>query len=167
MTTTPAPARLRAVTREVDPADDRARRARRRRVRVAAPPDADRGTSGVAARLAPDDVDAALAAIDADDPLGLPGTGALAVGALPFDPAAAGELVIPARVVRASSTAARWITEIGTAGAEPRLDRRRRRPGSRSWRRDRASEWDAAVERRARRDRRAATSRRSCSRARC
>ena len=74
--------------------------------------------TGVAARVAPDDVDATLAAVDADDPLGLPGTGALAVGALPFDPSASGELVIPARVFGELDGRA-WITEIGNGGAEP------------------------------------------------
>ena len=67
--------------------------------------------SGVAARLAPDEVAAALAAIEADDPLRLPGTGALAVGGLPFDPAAAGELVVPARVMGELDGRA-WVTEI-------------------------------------------------------
>ncbi len=110
MTTTPAPARLRAVTREVDPGDD-----------LIAQVDADGFAwlhhktrivaSGVAARLAPDDVAVGLAAIEADDPLRLPGTGALAVGGLPFDPAAAGELVVPARVVGELDGRA-WITEI-------------------------------------------------------
>ena len=83
VTTTPAPARLRAVTREVDP--------RRRRARAASTRAASRGctTAPASSRRASrpastaDDADALLAAIDADDPLGLPGTGAIAVGALP------------------------------------------------------------------------------------
>jgi menaquinone-specific isochorismate synthase len=111
VTTTPIPARLRAVTREVE-----------------LPDDALGGfdphgfawlhhgtrllTSGVAARVAPADAAAALAAIDADDPLGLPGTGAVAVGALPFDPDAVGELVVPARV-RGVRDGRAWVTEIG------------------------------------------------------
>ena len=65
----------------------------------------------------PDDAGAALAAVDADDPIGLPGTGAIAVGALPFDPDASGELVIPARVVGALDGRA-WITEIGPSRAD-------------------------------------------------
>ena len=110
MTTTPAPARLRAVTREIDPGDD-----------LIAQVDADGFAwlhhktrivaSGVAARLAPDDVAVGLAAIEADDPLRLPGTGALAVGGLPFDPAGSGELVVPARVVGEFDGRA-WVTEI-------------------------------------------------------
>ena len=69
-------------------------------------------TSGVAARLAPADTAAVLAAVAVDDAVGLPGTGAIAVGALPFDPGADGELVIPARVFGALDGRA-WLTEIG------------------------------------------------------
>jgi menaquinone-specific isochorismate synthase len=110
MTTTPAPARLRAITREVDPGDDLIAQVDtdgfawlHHKTRIVA--------SGVAARLAPDDVAVGLAAIEADDPLRLPGTGALAVGGLPFDPAAAGELVVPARVVGELDGRA-WVTDI-------------------------------------------------------
>ncbi len=117
MTTTPAPARLRAVTRELDPGGD---------LMAAVEPDGFSWlhhktrivTSGVAARLAPDEVAAALAAIEADDPLRLPGTGALAVGGLPFDPAAAGELVVPARIVGELDGRA-WITEIEPRQSDP------------------------------------------------
>jgi menaquinone-specific isochorismate synthase len=124
MTTTPLPARLRAVTREADPAVDALRAFDRRGfawlhhgTRLVA--------SGVAARIAPVDAATALAAIEADDPLGLPGTGAVAVGALPFDPDTTGELVLPARVHGARDGRA-WVTEIGPsdratadAGAPP------------------------------------------------
>jgi menaquinone-specific isochorismate synthase len=117
MTTTPARARLQAVTREIEIGRDR----------LAALEPSDFAwlhhqtrlvATGVAARVAPDDVDAALAAVDADDPLALPGTGAIAVGAMPFDPSAPGELVIPARVFGEVDGRA-WITEIGASGAEP------------------------------------------------
>jgi menaquinone-specific isochorismate synthase len=116
MTTTPAPVRLHAVTREVDPSDDALR-------------EFDAGgfawmhhgtrivTSGIAARLAAGDAAAVLAAVDADDPLGVAGSGAIAVGALPFDPNAAGELVVPARVHGATDGRA-WITEIGPAAVD-------------------------------------------------
>jgi menaquinone-specific isochorismate synthase len=111
VTTTPAPARLHAVTREVDPADDalagfdpRGFAWLHHRTRLV--------TSGVVARLTADDADALLMSVDADDPVGLPGTGAVAVGALPFDPDAPGELVIPARVVGTLDGRA-WITDIG------------------------------------------------------
>ena len=111
MTTTPVPARLRAVTREVEATDDALR-------------DFDPHgfawlhhgtrlvTSGVAARTTPADAGSVLGAIEADDPLGLPGSGAVAVGALPFDPDAAGELVVPTRVHGVCDGRA-WITEIG------------------------------------------------------
>src|SRR5439155_15334767 len=46
------------------------------------------------------------------DAVDLPGTGAIAVGALPFDPDADGELVVPARVFGALDGRA-WVTEIG------------------------------------------------------
>jgi menaquinone-specific isochorismate synthase len=111
MTTTPLPARLRAITREVDLPDEPLR---------AFDPHGfawlHHGTrlvtSGAVARVAPADAAAVLASIDADDALGLPGTGAVAVGALPFDPDAVGELVIPARVLGVQDGRA-WLTEIG------------------------------------------------------
>jgi menaquinone-specific isochorismate synthase len=55
-----------------------------------------------------------LAAIPTDGA----GPGPLAVGALPFDPLAAGHLVVPARtVVRRGRTA--WLTTVGPAGSVP------------------------------------------------
>jgi menaquinone-specific isochorismate synthase len=117
VTTTPVPARLRAVTREVDVADDALRGFDRHGfawihhgIRLV--------TSGVAARLAPGDTGAALAAVDRDDPVGLPGTGPIAVGALPFDPEASGELVVPARIHGVRDGRA-WVTEIGSGESAP------------------------------------------------
>ncbi len=111
MTTTPVPARLRAVTREIEPGDDalggfdpQGFAWLHHGTRLV--------TSGVAARVAPTDALTLLTAADADDPVGLPGTGAVAVGALPFDPDAAGELVVPARVHGVHDGRA-WVTEIG------------------------------------------------------
>ncbi len=111
MTTTNAPPQLHAVTREVDPNTDPFEEFDpggfawlHHRTRIV--------TSGVAARLAPADAAAVLAAVAVDDAVGLPGTGAIAVGALPFDPDADGELVIPARVFGALDGRA-WLTEIG------------------------------------------------------
>jgi len=120
VTSTPAPARLRAVTREVT-----------REVASVTDLDALIATcgahdfawlhhdvrivaTGVAARVSAADVTDALASIDVDDPIGLPGTGAIAVGALPFDPDRVGELVIPARIHGESGGRA-WVTEIGPA----------------------------------------------------
>jgi menaquinone-specific isochorismate synthase len=110
MTTTPARERLRAVTREIDVGDD-------------ALATFDAGgfawihdgtsivTSGEALRVAPEDAAEILQAIATDDPIGLPGTGALAVGGMPFDPSATGELIVPARVTAVVGDRA-WVTEI-------------------------------------------------------
>jgi menaquinone-specific isochorismate synthase len=118
-TSVPAPARLRAVTREVAPVADLDALVAgcgphdfawlRHDVRIVA--------TGIAARVSADDVADALAVIEVDDPIGLPGTGAIAVGALPFDPDQTGELIVPARVHGESSGRA-WITEIGPAADE-------------------------------------------------
>ena len=116
MTTTPAPARLRAITREIergrdalvsfDPSDFAWLHHETRLV-----------ATGVAVRVAPDDVDSLLSTIDVDDSLGLPGTGAVAVGALPFEPAAPADLVVPARVFGEVDGRA-WVTEIGPAAVD-------------------------------------------------
>jgi len=79
-------------------------------------------TSGVAARLdvgsgpdrfrrAADDVAALFDAIDSEDPLRLPGTGPLAMGALPFHSFARGELIVPALVVGRTAQGTAWVTE--------------------------------------------------------
>jgi menaquinone-specific isochorismate synthase len=116
MTTTPVPARIHAVTRAVDPSGDVLRGFDphgfawlHHGTRIV--------TSGVAARLDPGDAAAVLTSIDTDDPLGVAGSGAIAVGALPFDPDAPGELVVPARVYGARDGQA-WVTEIGPTDAE-------------------------------------------------
>jgi isochorismate synthase len=59
----------------------------------------------------------ALAAIESDDDVGLPGCGPVAFGALPFDPGAPAELVVPEVVVGRSEDGVRWVTTIGGAGA--------------------------------------------------
>jgi menaquinone-specific isochorismate synthase len=69
--------------------------------------------SGVAARVPATDVGAALRAIEVDDPIAEPGTGAVAVGCLPFDAAGSGELVIPGRVTGLTADGRAWRTEIG------------------------------------------------------
>jgi menaquinone-specific isochorismate synthase len=58
----------------------------------------------------------ALAAIDSDDEVGLAGCGPVAMGALPFDPASPGHLVVPRRVVGYRDGRA-WVTTVETAGA--------------------------------------------------
>jgi menaquinone-specific isochorismate synthase len=119
VTTTRLPARLQATTREVEPAPDPL--ATFHPAGFAWLHDGTRlVTEGVVARVAPGEIDAALAAIDADDPVGLPGSGPVAVGALPFDPSSPGELVIPARI-RGHRAGRAWVTDIGAVDAEPRV----------------------------------------------
>lgn len=86
------------------------------------------GGRGIAARVVVPRRDPAVAAkavhdaldrIDVDDAVGLPGTGAMALGALPFDPERDGELVVPELVVGRSDDGTRWITSITPGGAEP------------------------------------------------
>ncbi len=71
-------------------------------------------TSGIAARVRAGDVDRVLAGIEDDDPVSRPGTGAIAVGSLPFHGAAEGELVIPASVTGLDADGRAWRTEIGS-----------------------------------------------------
>ena len=70
-------------------------------------------TSGVAARVPAADAEAVLADIESDDPLAIPGTGPLVVGALGFD--GEGELIVPARIVGRTADGLSWVTEIGPA----------------------------------------------------
>ena len=71
-------------------------------------------TSGVAARVRAGDVDRVLAGMEVDDPVARAGTGAIAVSALPFRDASAGDLVIPASVAGVDADGSAWRTEIGT-----------------------------------------------------
>jgi menaquinone-specific isochorismate synthase len=66
-----------------------------------------------------DDVEAALASITVDDEVGLPGTGPVAFGALPFQ--GDGELVVPELVVGKADDGTRWVTTISASGSEPPL----------------------------------------------
>jgi menaquinone-specific isochorismate synthase len=56
-------------------------------------------------------VQAALGAIEVDDAVHRPGTGALAMGALPYDRAAAGRLVVPSLLYGADAEGA-WVTVV-------------------------------------------------------
>jgi isochorismate synthase len=76
---------------------------------------------GVAARVAVDSIVDALAAIEVDDPVGAPGTGPVAFGALPFRPDPEAELVIPEVVWGRADDGTRWVTTIGAADA-PEVD---------------------------------------------
>lgn len=73
---------------------------------------------GVARRVPVAEVPGALAEIECDDEVGLPGCGPVAFGALPFLPGAPGELVVPAVVVGKAADGTRWITSIDGAEAD-------------------------------------------------
>ncbi len=73
---------------------------------------------GVALRTTVVDVADALAEIERDDDVRVPGTGPMAFGALPFQPAAIGEVVVPAVVVGKAADGTRWITSIDGAEAD-------------------------------------------------
>jgi isochorismate synthase len=70
----------------------------------------------------------ALAGVEVDDLVGVPGTGPLAFGALPFMPGGAARLVVPRVVVGRAGDGTRWITVVADdagpppAGAAPRPD---------------------------------------------
>jgi menaquinone-specific isochorismate synthase len=70
-------------------------------------------TAGVAARVEPHEASEMLATIEHDDDIGLPGTGPVAVGALPFDTSAPGGLVVPQRVAGRLPDGRRWVTQLG------------------------------------------------------
>src|SRR4051812_46484845 len=77
---------------------------------------------GVALRAPLDEVTGALAMIEVDDDVRVPGTGAVAFAALPFvtDPSA--ELVVPAEIWGRTEDGTRWHTTIGPTddgGATP------------------------------------------------
>jgi menaquinone-specific isochorismate synthase len=74
---------------------------------------------GTARLLRADEAAEALAAIDCDDPLRCPGSGPLALGALPFEGAMAGHLVVPRFTMGISrdvdGVTRRWATAVGPA----------------------------------------------------
>jgi len=59
--------------------------------------------------------------IEVDDEIDRPGTGPVALGALPFDVRRPGELVVPELVVGRADDDTGWITAITATGAEPVL----------------------------------------------
>jgi menaquinone-specific isochorismate synthase len=71
---------------------------------------------GVALRVPLSHADAALAAIEVDDEVGLPGCGPVAFGALPFDPNAPAELIVPAEIWGRADDGTRWHTVISELG---------------------------------------------------
>ena len=76
--------------------------------------------SGVAARVARDEVVAFLAAVSAEGPAAepAPGVGPVAFGALPFLPDAPAELVVPELVV-AVTPEGPWLTQVAPVGPDP------------------------------------------------
>jgi len=68
---------------------------------------------GAALRVPVEEAEAALAAIDVDDDVGAPGCGAVAFAALPFEPEAPAEVVIPRLVIGRAADGTRWRTVIG------------------------------------------------------
>jgi menaquinone-specific isochorismate synthase len=76
-------------------------------------------TAGVAARVPAPLAGRVLAAMETDDPVGAPGTGAIAVGALAFGDAAGGELTIPASVTGVDAEGRAWHTDIGPIASRP------------------------------------------------
>ena len=68
---------------------------------------------GAALRVPVEEAEAALAAIDVDDDVGAPGCGAVAFAALPFEPDAPAEVVIPRLVIGRAADGTRWRTVIG------------------------------------------------------
>ena len=84
-------------------------------------------TRGVAARIlvgtgpgrwgkAAEEVATVLGGIEVDDPLQLPGTGAVAIGALPFLDGQEGELIVPAHVMGRMADGTAWVTEVRPTG---------------------------------------------------
>ncbi|MFN8035322.1 MAG: isochorismate synthase [Acidimicrobiia bacterium] len=69
-------------------------------------------TAGVAAVVPATDATRFLRSVRADDPVRRPGTGPIAVGALPFADPSRASLVVPARVVGIAADGTRWATEI-------------------------------------------------------
>ena len=59
-----------------------------------------------------------LAEIGCDDPVGRPGTGPVAIGALPFDPTRPGHLVVPRRIFGCDSEGG-WMTTVEPADVGP------------------------------------------------
>jgi isochorismate synthase len=75
-------------------------------------------TAGIAARVPAADAGRVLDGIRVDDQVARPGTGAVAVGALPFAGAPAGDLVIPASVTGVDADGRAWRTEIGPSASD-------------------------------------------------
>jgi isochorismate synthase len=75
----------------------------------------DRPTGAAAAQ-------AALAAFAGTNEVGVPGTGPLALAALPFDRFAKGELIVPSIVIGTSADGHRWLTITGPTDQQPDVE---------------------------------------------
>lgn len=71
---------------------------------------------GVAFRVPVSEADAALAAIESDDEVGVPGSGPIAFGALPFRAELPAELIVPELAWGRAADGTRWITSITPVG---------------------------------------------------
>ncbi len=74
---------------------------------------------GVAARIEADDAVRFLADMDCADHVGLPGSGPVAIGVLPFRPGASAKLVVPMVTIGKATEGRRWITSIDDAPMPP------------------------------------------------
>jgi menaquinone-specific isochorismate synthase len=80
---------------------------------------------GTAIRVPVDEAEAMLAAIEVEyDDVDGPGTGAVAIGALPFDPAPDASVVVPEQVLGCRADGTVWSTAIGEQAASEMGNRR-------------------------------------------
>jgi len=70
---------------------------------------------GVAARVDAENVVRYLADMDCEDHVGVPGSGPVAIGVLPFKPGATGKLIVPAVAIGKGGDGRAWITIIDDA----------------------------------------------------
>jgi len=111
--------RLVAVTRPLAEPVDPSALARADGVLLARADGTTIGTRGEALRVPLAEAASALAAIAVDDPVDRPGTGPLAVGALPFQPGAPADLIVPATAVVLAADGQAWVTQVGVEGDGP------------------------------------------------
>ncbi len=76
--------------------------------------------SGLGEPGAAEHVVAELAQVESQGDLRLPGSGAMAIGALPFDPSAPGTLIIPAVTVGVSAEGTAWRTTVSQRANPPK-----------------------------------------------
>jgi menaquinone-specific isochorismate synthase len=74
---------------------------------------------GVVARIPRSDVASILGAARVDDTVARPGTGAVALGTIPFAPGASADLLVPEVLVGRDAEGRAWLTTIGTEDAPP------------------------------------------------